>query len=326
MRIFAHCALIIAMVPLFFSGCKIDSPFTAIIQEKINEDLEISDDGDGVVPVTGITVNKTSMTITVGSTDQLAATVEPSNATDPGVSWASDTEGVAAVDETGLVTAISEGTATITVTTTDGGHTATCEVTATTDTIPVTGVFLNKSSTTITIGSTDQLAATVEPSNATDPGVSWASDTEGVAAVDETGLVTAISEGTATITVTTTDGGHTATCEVTAAYSDHGESTITINNPDEPTFSMSPTTFTLQTGGGTTEQTINVSPGGWVTITSYKWYINGPLKGTAESISLNTDNHLDWFELGVNTVTLVVEIDGNTYSDRFFFTVVQYVE
>ncbi len=100
--------------------------------------------------------------------------------------------------------------------------------------------------------------------------------------------------------------------------------TITINNPGSPTFSMSPTSFTLQTGGGNVEQIMTVTPGSGVTITEYYWYINGNLCGSADSITLNTDTNPGWFQLGVNTLTLIVVIDGMPYSDDFFFNVEQY--
>ena len=89
------------------------------------------------------------------------------------------------------------------------------DVTYTAETVHVTGVTLNKSSTSIEIGSTEQLTATVAPSNATDQTVSWSSGTPAVATVDSSGVVTAVSTGTSVITVTTTDGGYTDTCTVT---------------------------------------------------------------------------------------------------------------
>ncbi|MDY6933799.1 MAG: Ig-like domain-containing protein [Spirochaetota bacterium] len=168
-----------------------------------------------IIDVTGVSLNKSSTSIPVGSTEQLTATVEPSDAADKSVSWSSDNEGVATVASDGTVTAIAVGTATITVETTYGGFTADCEVTVI---IPVTGVTLNKGSTTINVGSTEQLTATVEPSDATDKSVSWSSDNEGVATVASDGTVTAIAAGTATITVSTTDGGFTDTCEVTVPH------------------------------------------------------------------------------------------------------------
>lgn len=79
--------------------------------------------------------------------------------------------------------------------------------------VPVTGVKLNKSSTTIAVGGSEKLTATVEPSNATNKTVTWESDKTGVATVDG-GTVTAKSVGTANVTVKTGDGNKTAKCAV----------------------------------------------------------------------------------------------------------------
>ena len=81
-------------------------------------------------------------------------------------------------------------------------------------TISVTGVSLDQSALTITEGDTVQLTATVEPSNATNKGVTWSSSAENVATVED-GNVTAVGAGEATITVTTEDGSCTANCTVT---------------------------------------------------------------------------------------------------------------
>jgi len=78
--------------------------------------------------VTGVSLNKNSMAIYIGSAEQLAAVVEPVNAMDTSITWTSDNDGVASVDSSGLVTGIAEGAAAITGTTTDGGFTDTCEV------------------------------------------------------------------------------------------------------------------------------------------------------------------------------------------------------
>ena len=81
--------------------------------------------------------------------------------------------------------------------------------------VAVTGVSLNKTSTSIEQGGEEQLTATVAPSNADNQNVSWSSNAPTIASVDQTGKVSALSPGTATITVTTEDGNHTATCTVT---------------------------------------------------------------------------------------------------------------
>ena len=82
----------------------------------------------------------------------------------------------------------------------------------------VRGVSLDQYVLTLIEGGTAQLTATVEPSDATNKKVTWSSSAPGVATVDARGNVTAVAEGTATITATTDDGGKTATCTVTVAH------------------------------------------------------------------------------------------------------------
>ena len=166
------------------------------------------------VPVDRVSLDKTSLTLTEGGTETLTATITPDNATNKAVMWSSDNESVATVVD-GIVTAVAPGTATITVTTVDGGYYDTCQVTVTAATIPVTGVTLNKDSLALGVGDTENLTATVAPANATNQNVTWASSDTSVATVDAAGKVTAVAPGTATITATTVDGGFTAICTVT---------------------------------------------------------------------------------------------------------------
>jgi uncharacterized protein YjdB len=81
--------------------------------------------------------------------------------------------------------------------------------------VSVTSVSLNKTSTNLTVGGSEQLTVTVAPNNATNKTVSWLSNNTTVATVSNNGLITAVSAGSATITVTTQDGNKTATCVVT---------------------------------------------------------------------------------------------------------------
>ena len=83
--------------------------------------------------------------------------------------------------------------------------------------IPVTGVQLNKNALSLKTGESETLVATVDPSNASNGKVTWKSDDESIATVDNNGNVTAVNEGTTTITVTTEDGGFKATCTVSVA-------------------------------------------------------------------------------------------------------------
>ena len=172
-----------------------------------------------VIPVTSVTLNKTKESLLKGKTTTLAATINPSNATNKGVTWSSSNNSVAIVDQSGKVTAVGKGTATITVTTKDGGKKATCTITVTEESkpvvIPVTSVTLNKTKESLLKGKTITLVATINPSNATNKGVTWSSSNNSVATVDQSGKVTAVGKGTATITVITKDGSKKATCTIT---------------------------------------------------------------------------------------------------------------
>ena len=167
------------------------------------------------IPVSGVTLNKQNMTLTVGGSEQLTATIAPSNATNKNMTWSSSNAAVAVVSN-GQVFGMSVGDAVITVKTEDGDKTATCLVTVSNivDKIPVSGVALNKQNMTLLIGGSEQLTETVAPPDATNKNVTWSSSNEAVATVSG-GLVTGVSEGSATVTVKTADGDKTATCLVT---------------------------------------------------------------------------------------------------------------
>ena len=167
------------------------------------------------VSVTEVTLDRTELTLTEGETETLTATVRPDNADNRKVTWSSDKTDVATVDGDGRVTAVKAGVAVITVTTEDGGKTATCKVTVKAKTVSVTEVSLDKTELTLTEGETETLTATVRPDNADNRKVTWSSDKTDVATVDGDGRVTAVKAGVAVITVTTEDGGKTATCKVT---------------------------------------------------------------------------------------------------------------
>lgn len=178
------------------------------------------------IAVTEVKLDKTTAKVEEGKTVTLTATVTPENATDKAVTWTSSDSTIATVAG-GVVTGVKAGT--VTITATAGGKTATCtvEVTAAatdpgTDpepepdpTVSVTGVTLDKATVTLDINQSITLAATVAPENATNKAVTWTSDKTDIATVDASGKVTAVAAGTANITVTTQDGGKTATCVVT---------------------------------------------------------------------------------------------------------------
>ena len=172
------------------------------------------------VPVTGVTLNKIVLELHMGDSETLKATITPANATNKYVTWTSSKPTVATVDANGKVTAKSLGMADITVTTKDGGYTATCRVGVVRrpgGNVSVTGVTLNKTTLKLGKGTSETLTATIAPTNATNKKVTWTSSDPAVATVDASGKVTGVAKGTATITVTTEDGGYTATCAVEVA-------------------------------------------------------------------------------------------------------------
>ena len=167
------------------------------------------------IPVTGVTLNKQVLYLVEWSSATLKATVTPDDADDKSLIWTSSNSYIAKVDENGKVTAYSPGTATITVTTADGNYTTTCTVYVYSSTVSVSSVSLDKSQATVNQGSSLQLTATINPSDATNKDVTWTSSNPTVATVDSNGKVTALAPGTTTITGTTEDGDKTAACTVT---------------------------------------------------------------------------------------------------------------
>ena len=169
------------------------------------------------VAVTGVTVAPATLTLEVGQTGALTATVAPATATNKAVTWTSSAPAIATVDASGTVKGIATGTATITVKTADGGKTATCAVTvkeAAAPPVKVTGITLNYSSITVN-GDLErvQLIATVAPATATDQSLTWTSSDASVASVDGAGLVTIRKKGKATVTAKANDGsGVSASC------------------------------------------------------------------------------------------------------------------
>ena len=176
------------------------------------------------IAVTGVTLNKVSTSIIRGGSETLTATVAPSNATNKNVTWSTNNSSVATVSN-GTVSALAVGTARITVTTQDGGKTAYCDVTVTP--IVPTSITLNKTALTLQVEAYETLTATVLPSNADNTNVNWTSSLTSVASVNSSGKVTAIAEGTTTITATTQSGGLTATCTVTVVDSTEKTYTFT---------------------------------------------------------------------------------------------------
>lgn len=180
------------------------------------------------IPVTGVSLNKTSLTVDPDETSTLIASVQPNNATNKNVIWSSSNSEVASVDSNGTVVAKKAGTTVITAKTEDGSFKSTCNVVVNNVTISVTGITLNKSSLSLSKGGSETLSATVSPDNATNKNVIWSSSDNNIASVDSNGKVTAKLAGTVNVTATTKDGSFKATCKVDVKVGNNGY-TVLIN-------------------------------------------------------------------------------------------------
>ena len=248
-----------------------------------------------VVSVTGVTLNKTSTSIQVGGTETLTATVSPKDAANKKVTWKSSNAAIASVDANGKVTGVKAGEATITVTTEDGGKTATCKVTVSDKEIKVTGVKLNKSETNLLVSGNETLTATVLPEDATNQNVTWKSDKPEIATVDANGKVTAVKVGEATITVTTEDGGKTATCKVTVSETSVAVTGVTLNKTETSIFV-----------GGSETLTATVAPAD-ATNQKVTWK-----SSDAAVASVDANGKVTGVKAGEATITVTTEDGGKT--------------
>lgn len=162
------------------------------------------------IEVSSISFNNGNIYLSPNGSYQITITIMPDNAFDKSVTWLSSDTTVATVDSKGYVVGKAPGTSTIIAKTTNNKSTS-CLVTV----LPITvdSISLNTNSIAMDEGETCQLIATVSPNNATDKSLSWSTDDNSVATVSNNGIVTAISGGTAEITVKTSNG-KTAKCQV----------------------------------------------------------------------------------------------------------------
>ena len=182
------------------------------------------------IKVTGVTLDQSSAEVEVGPYAEyfyLYPEITPEDATNKNVTWTSSDTNVATVSESGRVAVYRVGSATITATTEDGGFTASCTLTVKQKpVVKVTGVEMYYKTRTVKVGEKFDIAATVSPGDATNRGVSWTWTPEelierynGVFTYQSHGNVDVIflakAPGTVTITIKTSDGSFTDTCEVT---------------------------------------------------------------------------------------------------------------
>ena len=189
------------------------------------------------IPVTKISLDKSSVSLVEGGSARLSATVLPENADTPGVRFESSDSSVASVDQSGLVTAHKAGQAVITAISEDNGMKATATVDVKALVVPLEGIAIDKTSLTLHYPDQAQLKAILTPSNATAQDVEWSCGNPEIATVDNDGNVTATGVGKAVVTASC--GGFAAACSVTVEHTvitsveiDGKESVIEVESGD----------------------------------------------------------------------------------------------
>jgi uncharacterized protein YjdB len=264
--------------------------------------------------VTGVDLNTNTLTLAVNGTETLIHTIKPPDATNIAVTWSTGDESIATVSNTGTVTARAAGTTTITVTTTDGNFKAECNVTVV---VPVTGITLNKNTLTLTTGKSETLIPTIAPLNATNTAVTWESNNSAFADVDQTGKVTAIAAGTTTITVTTADGGKTASCNITVQLpATMDPLNITFNQIADEAQAIDEN-IVLSHSGNTERQITLETPSQYSRV---EWFINGTSVSTANNFTLKA---ADFAALSNGKYFLTLEVikGGKWYNTTVVFEV-----
>jgi len=164
-------------------------------------------------PVTNITVSPSSISLVVGSSEQITGAIQPIGAINTGILWDSLNPQIATVDSTGLITAVNVGSTYITAI--SAGDSTKRTAALVNVTAPVIQITLNKQSMNLTVSQSAVLTMTITPATVVNKNVEWSSSDSNIASVDATGIVTGVGNGTAIISVATQQGNFVATCSVT---------------------------------------------------------------------------------------------------------------
>ncbi|MEL4860249.1 Ig-like domain-containing protein [Pseudoflavonifractor phocaeensis] len=253
-------------------------------------------------PVSGIVLNKVSLSLKVGGTETLTATVSPENATNKAIKWTSTKENVATVKD-GQVTAVGVGTTTIAAITDDDGKTATCTVTVEADTAPA--ISLSSSAINVSIGGTASLTANVTPAGQT---VTWLSSNTSLATVDAAGTTVTVrvpsnakvgSFCTITATVGTGEDTRTAECRI---------------NVVDMSLSLSQTNLSMTTGKTSSLSVSGIPSGASYTVS---WQSSNTSVVTLSSATTTNNNAITLTarSVGRATITVTPKVNGKTYSN-----------
>lgn len=173
---------------------------------------------------TGINISESSLKLKIREKANLVANTLPLETSDRMITWSTDDELVATVDNNGSVRGVGTGTCNITATSVDGGYTATCQVTVTQ---PVEALILEKHELKMKVGERENLFVHASPSIADNKTIIWSSSDEQIALVNNNGEVTAIKAGVVWIKATSEDNAEAKdSCKVTVLQPVNG---ITLN-------------------------------------------------------------------------------------------------
>ncbi|MEG2295632.1 MAG: Ig-like domain-containing protein, partial [Oscillospiraceae bacterium] len=172
-------------------------------------------------PIPKVQLNSTTVTLSVGETYQLksVATDSASSAT---IIWVPKNPEIASIDKDGLITALSPGQATMQAFFSNSSVENSVECVVTIEAKNVEGILISESNLTLKAGDSSSLVATVIPEEALNKNIFWTSSDESIVSVDQSGNISALASGVATIDVVAESGGFSASCVVSVEQSISG--------------------------------------------------------------------------------------------------------
>lgn len=258
--------------------------------------------------ITSIAFANKSVSVKQGLAVKLVSIIKPTSLSNDTLTWTSSDENIVIVDSNGVIIGLNIGTATITVTTSNG-KTAKVIVNVVEDVVKIDKITLNPTSLEMMVDEVSQIVATISPENATDREIIWESSDKNIATVDSEGRVVAKSVGTVTITAKTTDGKVVATSEVT------------IKPIPVESITISPNGITMKVGD-TTQLTATVSPDN-ATNKEIIWSSSDDEIATVDSTGKVTGKKIGSVTITAKTpdgnvvATITVTVDNDTEDNSF---------
>ena len=248
----------------------------------------------GPAPVLSVKLDVENLELNTGKSATLTPIFTPSNAANKNVSWNSSNTSVATVTN-GTVNALTAGTSDIRVTTEDGSKQYVCKLTVVNTGTAVTGISLNKATVSLLENNSEQLVATIEPSNASNKNIIWSSSDTSIAKVNNSGLVSAIKKGTASISAISVNGLYKATAVFTITRLNNPPVAVLKYTPGNAGYAPFKVTFD---GRSSTDP----DPGDFVQ--GYDWVLKK--QGASTNIRVEVSNLFDhtFTEAGIYEVTL----------------------